>query len=120
MTIKKSPRYETIALVRSDAPIITDVQSALDLMMSVRYETDCEAIVIEKAAFPETFFDLKSGLAGGILQKFAQYRMRVAIAGDFSGYASTALQDFIRESNKGRHVKFLADVESCENALGGR
>jgi len=120
LTISKSSRYANIALVRSKEPVITDVQSALDLMATVRYETDCEAVVLEKSALPEAFFELSTRLAGEILQKFAQYRFAVAIAGEFSSYESQALQDFIRESNRGRHVKFLPDIEACEDALAGR
>lgn len=31
----------SIALIRSEKPLMTDVQSALDLMMTVRAETGC-------------------------------------------------------------------------------
>ena len=38
------------AVMRSDEVIITDVQSALDLMATVRYEVGCDSIAISKAA----------------------------------------------------------------------
>jgi len=120
MTIEQSKNHPAIALVRSDAPVIIDVQSALDLMATVRYETDCEAMVVEKSAFPKAFFDLSTCLAGDILQKITQYRMRIAIAGDLSVYKSKALRDFVYESNQGKQVYFGLDMESCENVLAGR
>lgn len=59
------------------------------------------------------FFDLRTGLAGEILQKFAQYRMGLVIVGDFTQFGSKALADFIRESNKGPHVRFVTSVEEA-------
>lgn len=37
-----------VAVVSSDELLITDVQSALDLIMTVKYETDCTNIAINK------------------------------------------------------------------------
>lgn len=112
-TINKNSVF--IAVVESAEPLITDVQSALDLMASVRYETDADRIALSKAALDERFFALSSGLAGDILQKFVNYQMKLAIIGDFSGYASKPLRDFIYESNNGNHVFFVSsNAEAVE------
>jgi hypothetical protein len=104
-----------VAVVESDVPLIFDVQSALDLMATVRYETDADRIVLPKAALEERFFILGSGLAGDVLQKFVNYQMQLAIVGDFSVYKSKALRDFIYESNKGSHVFFVSgEAEAIE------
>jgi hypothetical protein len=47
-------------------------------------------------------------MAGEILQKFSNYRVKLAIVGDFSKYSSKSLADFIYESNKGKHINFVA------------
>ncbi|MCB0629182.1 MAG: DUF4180 domain-containing protein, partial [Lewinella sp.] len=60
------------------------------------------------------FFDLKTKIAGEILQKFSNYRVRLSIVGDFTVYTSRSLKDFIHESNKGKLVNF---VDSLEEAL---
>jgi hypothetical protein len=96
-----------IAVVSGSEIVITDVQSALDLMATVQYEADSDRIVIDKSLLSESFFDLKTRLAGEILQKFVNYRVKVAIIGDFSVYSSRSLQDFIYESNSGNHIFFL-------------
>jgi polyphosphate kinase 2 (PPK2 family) len=70
-------------------------------------------IIHEKNITPD-FFDLKSGIAGEILQKFSTYLVRLAIVGDFVKYTSNSLNDFIFESNKGRHISF---VSSCAEAI---
>jgi hypothetical protein len=106
---------ETIALLESDEVLIYDVQSALDLMASVRYETDADRIALDQSALDERFFSLGTRLAGDVLQKFVNYRMKLAIIGDFSGYASKALRDFIYESNNGSHVFFVSnEAEAIE------
>lgn len=106
-----------VAVIDSDSPIITDVQSALDLMMTVKYETGCANIAISKTAIVNDFFVLSTGLAGEILQKFINYAIRVAIYGDFSQYTSKPLKDFIYESNKGRNVYFLSDAALAVDTL---
>ncbi len=106
-----------IALVQSEGIILKDVQSALDLMATVRYETGCVHMVIHKSSVVEEFFDLKTRLAGEILQKFINYHMKIAIVGDFSVYSSQSLQDFIYECNKGRDVFFVLTEEEALKRL---
>ncbi|MBE6068374.1 MAG: DUF4180 domain-containing protein [Clostridium lundense] len=109
-----------IAIVNSSEILITDVQSSLDFIGTVRYETDCDRIILNKSAICEEFFDLKTRLAGEILQKFINYHMKIAIVGDFSMYSSKSLKDFIYESNKGRAIFFLENekeaIEKLSNA----
>lgn len=50
---------------------------------------------------------LKTGIAGDVLQKFSNYRVRLVIVGGFSKYPGTSIRDFIYESNKGMLVNFL-------------
>ncbi len=110
---------ETIAFVETDEVLVTDVQSALDLMATVRYETDADRLVLQKQALDERFFVLGSRLAGDILQKFANYRMKLAIVGDFSVYKSKALRDFIYECNNGSQIFFVSsDEDAVEKLLG--
>lgn len=95
-----------IAVVSSEALLITDVQSALDLIMTITYETGCTNIAVNKEAVVNDFFVLSTCLAGEILQKFVNYGVRFAIYGDFSKYTSKPLKDFIYESNNGKDIFF--------------
>lgn len=97
-----------LAAISSDEAVITGVQSALDLIMSVKYETGAERIVIPKELVCEEFFILSTGIAGEILQKFINYHVKAAIYGDYSHYTSKPLKDFIYESNQGRDIFFPA------------
>jgi hypothetical protein len=72
-----------IAVIYSEVPLITNAQSALDLMATVYYEHKVTSMVISKEAISEGFFVLSTGFAGDVVQKFVNYHFRVAIVGDF-------------------------------------
>ncbi len=108
-----------VAVVSSDDLLITDVQSALDLIMTVKYETGCSNIAVNKGAIINDFFVLSTCLAGEILQKFINYGVRFAIYGDFSKYTSKPLKDFMYESNKGKDIYFQPTVKMAINKLAG-
>lgn len=108
-----------VAVVRSDELLITDVQSALDLIMTIKYETGCTNITINKEAITNEFFVLSTCLAGEILQKFINYGVRFAIYGDFSKYTSKPLKDFMYESNKGKDIYFQSTVSLAIDKLSG-
>ena len=106
-----------VAVANSEEPIIIDGQSALEFVMNIGYEHNCRRIAVNKAAVAEDFFRLSTGLAGEIAQKFVNYRYRFAIVGDFSGYTSKPLRDFIYESNQGRFLYFAANEEEAIKRL---
>jgi hypothetical protein len=103
-----------IAIIKSNEIIIKDVQTAIDFIMTVRYETNCNKIALNKEAVVEDFFILSKGLAGEILQKFVNYQTKFCIYGDYSNYTSKPLKDFIYESNHGKDVFF---VETEDEAI---
>ncbi len=105
------------AVVESDALVITDTQSALDVLMSAKYEAGTKNIVIDKKLITEDFFILSTRLAGEILQKYINYGGRIAIYGDFSHYTSKPLRDFIYESNQGHDVFFAATEDDAVGML---
>lgn len=105
----------SIAVVSSDEVLITDIQSALNLMATVRYETGCDRIILSKSTIIEDFFDLKTRIAGEILQKFINYQVKLAIVGDFSEYTSKSLKAFISESNQWNDIIYVrSEKEAIE------
>lgn len=100
--------------------ILSDEQSALDVFMSIAYETGENKIIIDKDNLVEDFFDLSTKIAGDILQKLINYKMKLAIIGDFSAYESKALKDFIHECNTGNDIFFVEDETQALYSLGKR
>lgn len=105
------------AVAVGESPLLTDAQSALDLLMTAQYDLGAKNIILPKALVAEDFFVLSSGLAGEVLQKFVNYGGRIAIYGDYSHYTSKPLQDFIYESNHGRDVFFVNTLEQALEML---
>lgn len=108
------PRVDMVAPgvveVVADEALINSVQDFLDLVAN----SEATSFVLHEQSIAPGFFDLRTGLAGEILQKVSTYGLRVAIVGDFAKYPSKSLQAFIVESNRGRQVFF---VESRSAAL---
>jgi len=106
-----------IAVINDDEVLIHDSQSALDFIMSISYNDSCNAAAINKEALSDDFFVLSTGVAGEILQKAVNYRMKLAIIGDFSEYTSKPLNDFIYECNNGRDIFFVNDEDAAVSKL---
>ena len=108
MEIKQVEKNNMVcAVVQSNDVVIFDTQSALDLLMTVKYEIGTKSIAIDKKLIAADFFILSSGLAGEILQKYINYGGRIAIFGDYTHCRSKPLHDFIYESNKGKDIFFV-------------
>ncbi len=113
MEYKILGKKNDIALIITDEIVIKDTQSALDLIATVQYETDCDKLIVYKSCVADDFFILSTGIAGEILQKFINYRKKVAIVGDYSKYTSKPLKDFIYESNNGNSIYFVPSLEEA-------
>jgi len=99
-------------------PPIASEREAADIIGET-FGAGVRLVVIPAARLPDAFLDLKSGLAGAVLQKFVNYGRHVAILGDLgdAARASRALGDFIGESNRGRSVWFVSDRAALEEKL---
>jgi len=106
-----------VAIVESSDVLVNNTQDALDLMATINHLYECNKLIVNQASITEAFFDLKTGIAGEILQKFTNYNVKIAIIGDFDIYISKSLRDFIFESNKGRQVFFLPDEKAAIDKL---
>jgi hypothetical protein len=97
---------KTLAEILPETPVIAEPADILDMMADAGYNS-CDSMMIRRETFHPAFFDLKSGMAGEILQKFSNYRMKLAIIGDFTDITSKSLKDFIRESNRRGIINFM-------------
>ena len=95
----------TIATVNSEEKIINYVQSTLDFIMSIKYETDCNAIIVNKDAIIENFFNLNDYL--DILDKFVNYNIKFAVYGNFSEYTIKMFENFIYKKNYQKDIFFV-------------
>lgn len=105
-----------IAEITSGDVIISSAEDGLELLGNLYYQ-DFDRIILHEQNITPEFFDLKNGIAGEILQKFSNYRVRLAIVGDFSKYTSKSITDFIYESNQRGAINFVNSVEKATERL---
>lgn len=105
-----------VAEIISSSIVINNAEDGLNLLGNLYYE-GFDSIIIYEQNIADNFFDLKSGIAGEILQKFSNYRVRLAIVGDFSKYLSKSMDAFIHESNKSKQINFLPNREVAIKVL---
>ena len=96
--------------VAAEGPVLTDADQILDIVGQA-LGAGADLVVLPVNRLDETFFNLRTGLAGQVLQTFANYRLKLVILGDVSRHvaASDAVRDLILESNRGRQAWFAAD-----------
>jgi len=104
---------QSIAELNANGVVLSTAQQFLQMMMN----SSAEGIIVHQANIDEQFFDLRSGLAGEMLQKVVNFRLRLAIVGDFSIYDSKSLRAFISESNRSNSIAFVRTVEEAIKGL---
>lgn len=84
------------------------------------YEADPDIIVVPVSRLAPGFLDLSTRIAGEVFQKMEQYGRRLVIQGDIAAKvaASTALHDFVHETNRRGHHLFVPDHDSLVARLG--
>lgn len=101
-----------------DGPLVAAEADALDLI-GATWGQEIDWLALPAARLAPAFLDLKTGLAGAVLQKIVTYGQRLAVVGDIAAAegASGALRDFVRESNRGDRIWFVPDMTAFEAKL---
>jgi hypothetical protein len=85
----------------------------IDDIFGIFFTTKCSAVLLKKENITGDFFNLSTGIAGEILQKFSNFKKRMAIIGNFDDVESKSLKDFIYESNKTGQILFVKTIEEA-------
>lgn len=104
-----------IECASAETPLRTE-QDAIDLI-SVCFESDTNLLLIQAQALAEDFFQLRTGLAGSVLQKFINYNVKVAVVLTDQQKVKGKFKEFITEANKGNSFRVFCDKEEAENWL---
>lgn len=99
--------------------VITSGRDAIDLVGNASYQ-GYEAVLLRADQLAPEFFDLSTGLAGEVLQKFSNYGMRLGIVGELANVGSESLRAFIRESNRNGQIVFAPSNAEALALLGKR
>jgi hypothetical protein len=117
MSVEMIHGTAVLHLSEQGAPL-SSAQDAVDVIGST-WGTGAEVVAVPVGRLDPAFFDLRSGVAGELAQKFVNYQLRLAVVGDISEQvsASDALRDLVRESNRGRHLWFVAGPDELAQRL---
>ena len=99
---------QSIAELSAEGVMLSTAQQFLQMIM----DSSAEGIIVHQESIDQKFFDLRNGLAGEMLQKVVNYRLRLAIVGDFSVYESNSLKAFILESNRSNAIALSRQLKT--------
>ena len=107
--------HNNLTLLELDAtgPALGSDRDASDVL-SEAFPADATVVVIPVERLDPSFFELRSGLAGGFFQKMQNYERRLVILGDVAAQtaASKSLHDFVFETNRHGNHLFAPDRET--------
>jgi hypothetical protein len=115
--IKHNVSGVKICEITGEDIIISTADDILDVIGNLYYITESDKIIIHEKNIVPDFFDLKNRIAGEVLQKISNYRLRLAIVGDFSKYTKKSIKDFIFESNKTGRIHFVGSISEAIKKL---
>lgn len=95
---------------------MNDTGDFLDLIGNAGYRK-ATGVLIHSTHLPESFFDLKSGVAGEYLQKLSNYSVRAAIVLEESHLENPRFREMVQEANKSGNIAYFTDRDSAGDWL---
>lgn len=93
------------------------VDGVADIGDALAASIDAGGLILDEKQLSPEFFDLRTGLAGEVLQKFTNYRARLAvIVADESAYG-VRFGELIHEHRTHRCVRFFATAQLARQWL---
>ena len=105
-------------IVEAEGPAVRDAEGARRLIEEAMGE-GARVIAVPVSRLDASFFQLRSGLAGEVLQKMVNYGLKLAVVGDVSAQvaASDAFRDLVVEAERGDSLFFVADVAALKKRV---
>ncbi|AGA67911.1 hypothetical protein Desdi_0365 [Desulfitobacterium dichloroeliminans LMG P-21439] len=101
-----------LEIISSTTPMRSE-SDALELV-SLCGENDTDLVMIHYAALSEDFFELKTKVAGDILQKLMNYRIKAVAVIPDEIIQKGRFRELALEMNKGPHFRMVASREEAE------
>ncbi len=96
----------------------TTNHATTDLIGAAMYDR-VDLLVVPVERVDPAFFDLSTGIAGELLQRATNYRVRLAVVGDVTRWTaeSASLRAFVEETQRGGHLWFAPDDAALDARL---
>jgi hypothetical protein len=85
-------------------------------LVGVCGEHSAERLLLYAGNLSQSFFDLKTGLAGAILQKFVNHHVKVALVIS-SDLVQGRFKEYVVEANRGNQFRTFQEKDEAENWL---
>lgn len=118
MSFKIQEAYNTRYIEGDVAEFIIRTERDIMELIAGCVEHDARNVLLYEANFSPEFFDLKTTLAGTLLQKLANYRLRGAGLISLEKITSERFKELIFECNQGQLFRFFEDKAAAEKWLG--
>lgn len=105
-------------LTVEDGTTLSCEADALDLIGRA-FDEEASVVVVPAERVDDRFFELATRVAGDVVGKFTNYRIRLVVLGDIDERlaASETLAAFVRETNRGRDIWFVSDRDALDQRL---
>jgi len=109
----KMQRHERGAIRIAECLDPIGAPSGAHELVSACVENDSRHLLIDDRQLPPEFFDLRSRLAGELIQKLQNYHVKLAIV--FSDVVSHGerFEEFVREARRGSNFRTFDDREAA-------
>ncbi|PVZ04952.1 DUF4180 domain-containing protein [Actinomycetospora cinnamomea] len=121
MTATTTVRHGVRVLQLSESgPAIAGESDATDLLGEA-YGAQAEIVAVPVGRLTPEFVRLSSGVAGAIVQRFVNHRLRLVVIGslDHLGPATGPVADWVHEANGGDDLWFVDDLDELDARLRG-
>lgn len=92
---------------------ITCESDVLDII-GICISNDIQLVVLREELFTKEFIDLKSGLAGMVLQKFMNYHIKVAATIEDEDKIQGRFKELLSELNRTNDFKVFTNIADAE------
>lgn len=118
MTAISTIKGHMVLELANEGPLLGTEADALDILGET-YGTEANLILMPVARLVPEFLQLRTGVAGGFIQKLQNYGCRLVVLGDISAAAaaSEALRAFVVETNRIGHHMFVPDRQALLERL---
>jgi hypothetical protein len=114
----KTADGKTYIEISPSQSFISSERDVLELFAD-SYEYNTSLFLLYESNFHPDLFDLKTGLAGAVFQKFAVYHARAAVVLDLGEKKNKRFEEYMYESNQGNQVRYFTDREKAVDWLVG-
>ncbi|MFC5676883.1 DUF4180 domain-containing protein [Aeromicrobium endophyticum] len=114
--------YGTSVMVCAPDGMPLDTDGAATELVGEAIGQRAQIVVVPAERLTDDFFDLATGVAEGITQKFGTYGVRLAVVGDIAERvaADTALAGWVDQVNHGTQVWFSPTFDAFQARLDRR